>query len=180
MRLRTDYVDLYQIHWPDRGSFHFRQQWAYDPSGRDWDGIRANMADCLGMIATLVAAGKIRHWGLSNQTAWGMAEGLRLAEAGVGPRPVSIQNEYSLLNRHYDTDLAELGAAGDVVLMAYSPLATGLLTGKYQGDVTPVGSRRSLNETLGGRITLRVWAAIAAYHRVAAEAGLDPAQMVIA
>lgn len=179
-RLRTDHIDLYQIHWPNRGSYHFRQWWSYDPSGRDWGQIRDNMAECLGAIAALVAAGKIRHWGLSNETAWGIAEWLRLAQAGVGPRPVSMQNEYSLLNRLYDTDLAELGAAEDVALMAFSPLATGLLTGKYNGDVTPPGSRRSLNETLSGRITPRVWEAIAAYHRVAAEAGLDPVQMAIA
>lgn len=180
VRLGTDHIDLYQIHWPNRGSYHFRQQWAYDPSGRDWRAIRDNMAECLAMIATLVAAGKIRHWGLSNETAWGMAEWLRLADQGLGPRPVSIQNEYSLLNRHHDTDLAELGAAEDVLLMAYSPLATGLLTGKYQGDVTPEGSRRSLNATLGGRITPRVWDVITAYQQVAAGAGLDPALMAIA
>ncbi|PKP73930.1 MAG: aldo/keto reductase [Alphaproteobacteria bacterium HGW-Alphaproteobacteria-6] len=179
-RLGTDHVDLYQIHWPNRGSYHFRQWWSYDPSGRDWARIRDEMAECLATIAALVAEGRIRHWGLSNETAWGMAEWLRLAGAGIGPRPVSIQNEYSLLNRQYDTDLAELGAAEDVTLMAYSPLATGLLTGKYQGDVIPPGSRRSLNQTLSGRITPRVWGAIEACHRVAADAGIDPAQMAIA
>lgn len=179
-RLRTDRIDLLQFHWPNRGSYHFRKLWSYDPSGQDRAATLANMADCLEALGALRAAGKIRAFGLSNETAWGMAQWLRLAEAGLGPRAASIQNEYSLLCRHYDTDLAELSVNEEVTLLAYSPLATGLLTGKYAGDVIPEGSRRAINPDLGGRITPRVWEAVAAYLGIAVRARLDPATMAVA
>lgn len=179
-RLQTDWIDLYQLHWPNRGSYHFRQNWRYDPSQQDRVATQAHMVEVLETMAELVAAGKVRHFGLSNETAWGTAEWLRLAGQTGGPRVVSIQNEYSLLCRLYDTDLAELSLAEDVGLLAYTPLAGGLLTGKYAGDVTPEGTRRSLNATLGGRITPRVWEAVSAYMAIANDHGLDPAQMAIA
>ncbi len=179
-RLRTDYVDLYQFHWPNRGSYMFRQNWSYDPSKQDRDATVANMAECLGTLAELRAEGKIRHWGLSNESAWGMAQWIRLAGEGLGPRPVSVQNEYSLLCRLYDTDLAELGHNEKVTLLAFSPMAAGLLTGKYAGDVIPEGSRREHNPQLGGRITFRVWEAVSAYLGIANQAGLDPVQMALA
>ncbi|MCB2136609.1 MAG: aldo/keto reductase [Rhodobacteraceae bacterium] len=179
-RLRTDYIDLYQFHWPNRGSYHFRQAWRYDPSRQDPAATLANMAECLEALGAAVAAGKIRHWGLSNESAWGMANWLRLAEAGHGPRPVSIQNEYSLLCRNYDTDLAELGHNEKVTLLGFTPLAAGLLTGKYQGGAIPAGSRRTLNENLSGRITDRVGPAVAAYLDIAKGAGLDPVHMALA
>ncbi len=179
-RLKTDRIDLYQFHWPNRGSYHFRKLWSYDPSGQDRDRTRAHMIEALETMDGLVKAGKVRHFGLSNETAWGMAEWLRLAEAGHGPRPVSIQNEYSLLCRLYDTDLAELGVNEDVTLLAYSPLAAGLLSGKYAGDVTPDGTRRARIPELGGRISPRVWEAVSAYLGVAREHGMDPVQMAIA
>jgi aryl-alcohol dehydrogenase-like predicted oxidoreductase len=179
-RLGTDYVDLYQFHWPNRGSYMFRQNWKFDPSKQDKAAILANMAECLGTLAELVAEGKIRHWGLSNESAWGMAEWIGLAEAGAGPRPVSLQNEYSLLCRLYDTDLAELGHNEKVTLLAFSPLAAGMLTGKYRGDVTPEGSRRVNQPDLNGRINPRSVAAVETYVTIAAEAGLDPAQMALA
>lgn len=179
-RLKTDYVDLYQFHWPNRGSYHFRQMWGYDPSGQDRAAVLDNMRACLATLGELVAEGKIRAWGTSNETAWGMAQWLRLAEEGLGPRVASIQNEYSLLCRYYDTDLAELGHNEAVTLLAYSPLATGLLSGKYAADVTPEGTRRSRTPDLGGRTTDRVWPAISAYVDLARTQGMDPAQMAIA
>ncbi|TCP41339.1 aldo/keto reductase [Rhodovulum marinum] len=179
-RLRTDYIDLYQVHWPNRGSYHFRKNWAYDPSGQDAAATLDDMLACLETMGELVAEGKIRHFGLSNETAWGMAQWLRLAEAHGLPRAQSIQNEYSLLCRHYDTDLAELGVNEDVTLLAYTPLAAGLLTGKYAGDVTPDGTRRERQPDLNGRITPRVWEAVAAYLGIANTHGLVPAQMAIA
>ncbi len=179
-RLKTDHIDLYQFHWPNRGSYHFRQFWTFDPSGQDREQTRAHMVEALETLDELVKAGKIGHFGLSNESAWGMAEWLRLAEAGHGPRPVSIQNEYSLLCRLYDTDLSELGVNEDITLMAYSPLAAGLLSGKYAGDVTPDGTRRSRIPDLGGRISPRVWEAVSAYLGVAKEHGMDPVQMAIA
>lgn len=179
-RLRSEYVDLYQFHWPNRGSYHFRQIWGFDASKQDRAATLQNMQDCLGTLAELKAEGKIRAFGLSNESAWGMAEWLRLARAGQGPRPLSIQNEYSLLCRTYDSDLAELGVNEAVTLLAYSPLAAGLLTGKYAPDVTPEGSRRSRTPDLGGRISPRVWDAVAAYVDLANVQGLDPVQMAVA
>ncbi|MDP3342731.1 aldo/keto reductase [Frigidibacter sp.] len=179
-RLRTDYVDLYQFHWPNRGSYHFRQIWKFDASKQDRAATRQHMQDCLGTLGELKAEGKIRAFGLSNESAWGMAEWLRLAEASGGPRALAVQNEYSLLCRMYDGDMAELGVNEQVTLLAYSPLATGLLSGKYAPDVTPEGSRRERNGDLGGRITPRVWDAVAAYVDLAAVQGLDPVQMAVA
>lgn len=179
-RLRTDVIDLYQIHWPNRGSYHFRKCWNYDPSGQDRAQTLAHMRDVLDSAQRLVAQGKIRHFGLSNETAWGTAMWLRLAEEGGGPRVAAIQNEYSLLCRLFDTDLAELAVNEDVPLLAYSPLAAGLLSGKYAGDVIPEGTRRAANPTLGGRVSERVWGAVSAYLGVAARHGLDPCQMALA
>lgn len=179
-RLNTDYVDLYQFHWPNRGSYHFRQWWSFTPSGQDRRATLANMEDCLTAIGLQIAAGKMRHWGLSNESAWGMAEWIRLADAMGVARPASVQNEYSLLCRIYDGDMAELGHNEDVALLAFSPMATGLLTGKYQGGVIPPGSRRTLNADLSGRVTPRVWGAVDAYKAVADQAGLSLAQMAIA
>lgn len=176
-RLRTDHVDLYQLHWPNRDVYHFREGWRFDPRSHDRAAILANMEDTLLALGQAIAAGKVRHWGLSNETTWGTAQWLRLADRMGLPRPVTIQNEYSLLCRVWDLDLAELAHNEGLALLAFSPLATGLLTGKYQGDVTPPGSRRSINPTLSGRITPRVWGAVDAYLRIARAAGLDPAQM---
>ena len=179
-RLRTDHIDLYQFHWPNRGSYHFRKNWAYDPSGQDRAATIAHMHEALETLEGLVNEGKIRHFGLSNESAWGTAQWLRLAEETNRPRVQSIQNEYSLLCRLYDLDLAELGHNEGVTLLAYTPLAAGLLTGKYAGDVTPEGTRRALNKTLGGRITPRVWEAVSAYMGIANDHGLDPVQMAVA
>ncbi len=179
-RLRTDVIDLYQLHWPNRGSYHFRKHWTYDPSTQNRDETLAHMRAVLETVQKLIEAGKIRHFALSNETAWGTAQWLRLSEEAGLPRVQSVQNEYSLLCRLFDTDMAELAANEDVTLLAYSPLATGLLTGKYAGDVVPEGTRRSRNPDLGGRITPRVFEAVAAYLGVAKAHGLNPAQMALA
>jgi aryl-alcohol dehydrogenase-like predicted oxidoreductase len=179
-RLQTDHIDLYQFHWPNRGSYMFRQNWRFDPSDQNREDTRAHMEETLDALAGEVQRGTIGHFGLSNESAWGTAEWLRIAEARGGPRVASIQNEYSLLCRLYDTDLAELSVNEDVGLLAFSPLAAGLLSGKYQNGAVPKGSRMDLNGDLGGRKTDRAFTATQAYLDIAAQRGLDPVQMALA
>ena len=179
-RLKTDVIDLYQFHWPNRGSYMFRQHWEYDPSGQNRADTVAHMEETLEALQREVARGRIRAFGLSNESAWGTAQWLRIAEDRGGPRVASIQNEYSLLCRLYDTDLAELSVNEDVGLLAFSPLAAGLLTGKYQRGAVPEGSRMALNGDLGGRKTERAFAAVDAYLDIAARHGLDASQMALA
>ena len=179
-RLQTDYIDLYQLHWPSRAAYHFRNIWSYDPRGGVKTQIDAHMLDILAVSADLIRQGKIRHIALSNETVWGAARWLALAESHDLPRMMTVQNEYSLLCRQFDSDWAELSVLEDMPLLAFSPLATGLLSGKYAGDVTPAGSRRSVNPTLGGRISAQVFPAVTAYLDIAVRHGLDPCQMAIA
>lgn len=179
-RLRVETIDLYQFHWPNRGSYQFRQNWTYDPSGIDRAAVEADMVACLRWLKAQRAAGKIRYFGLSNESAWGMAEWLRLARLEGAPEPVAIQNEYSLMCRLFDTDLSELCVHEKVGLLAFSPLAAGLLTGKYQDGTIPPNSRRENNAGLGGRWTDRAQEAVAAYLGVAARHGLDPVHMALA
>lgn len=179
-RLKTDVIDVYQLHWPNRGSYHFRQNWAFDASTQDKASAEASMLEILQEVQRLENEGKIRHFALSNESAWGTAKWLQLARDHNLPRVQSIQNEYNLLCRHFDLDMAELNHHEDVSLLAFSPIAAGLLSGKYKEDVTPAGSRRDLNAGLGGRITPRVWPAVEAYGEVAQRHGLDLAQMALA
>jgi aryl-alcohol dehydrogenase-like predicted oxidoreductase len=179
-RLQTDHIEIYQLHWPNRGSYHFRQNWGYDPSGQDKAATLANMHEVLEAAGAAQRAGKIGHFALSNESAWGTAQWLKIAEETGLPRVQSIQNEYSLLCRIYDTDLAELAVNEQVTLLAYSPLAAGLLTGKYQGDVIPKGSRRENGPDLFGRVTPRSFAAVDAYLDIAERHGLDLVHMALA
>jgi aryl-alcohol dehydrogenase-like predicted oxidoreductase len=119
-RLKTDYVDLYQVHWPNRGHYHFRNAWSYDPSKQDKAHVAADLNAILDKLGDVVKAGKVRAIGLSNDTAWGTMKMLDLSEKHGLPRIASIQNEYNLLYRAYDLDLAELSHHEDVGLLAYS------------------------------------------------------------
>ncbi|MEM1005806.1 MAG: aldo/keto reductase [Pseudomonadota bacterium] len=179
-RLQTDYIDLYQFHWPNRGSYMFRQNWNYAPSGHNTDEVLENMQDCLEALQREVDKGTIRSFGLSNESAWGTAQWLRIAEQMGTPRVASVQNEYSLLCRHFDTDMAELSVHEDVGLLAFSPLGAGFLTGKYQDGQVPDGSRMSISPQMGGRSSERVFAAVAAYLEIADRHGLDPVHMALA
>lgn len=179
-RLKTDYIDLYQFHWPNRGSYMFRKNWEYDPSDQNRADTLANIEECLEALEKEVKRGTIRAFGLSNESAWGTTQWLAAAERIGGPRVASVQNEYSLLHRLYDTDMAEMSMNEDVGLLAFSPLATGLLTGKYQGGSMPDGSRMSLNPEMGGRRTERAFEAVDVYLNIAKKHGLDPTQMALA
>ena len=178
-RLQTDYIDLYQLHWPNRGSYHFRKMWDYAPRF-DAGQVRDEMAAILRAADDLQRAGKVRAFGLSNETVWGTCQWLSIAAAEGLPRMQTIQNEYSVLCRQFDTDWAEMAMAEDIPLLAYSPLAAGLLSGKYAGDVTPDGTRRAVNADLGGRVTPQVFAAVAAWMGLAREWNLDPCRMALA
>ncbi len=179
-RLGTDYIDLYQLHWPNRGHYHFRNSWSYDPSKQDREKVAAELLEALETVGDLVRAGKVRALGLSNDTAWGTMQMLRLAGERDLPRVASIQNEYNLLYRTYDLDLAELSHHEEVGLLAYSPLAAGLLTGKYLDGAKPEGSRMTKNGDLGGRYQPLQEPAVRAYVELARENGIDPAQMALA
>ena len=179
-RLQTDYVDLYQIHWPNRGSYHFRQCWSFDASQQDRAKAAAEMDEILSTLRDLVKEGKIRAVGLSNESAWGTLKYLRLSEEKGLPRVASIQNEYNLLYRQFDLDLAEVAHHEEVGLLAYSPLAAGLLTGKYLDGARPEGSRATINGDLGGRLQPRQEPAVKAYREIARKHGLDLARMSLA
>lgn len=177
-RLQTDYIDLYQLHWPDRslplwgsGGTVYRP-----PTKRD----EISIEETLEALGRLVKAGKIRNVGLSNETPWGVARFLQNAGLGRGPRIVSIQNAYNLVNRTFEIGLAEFAERDRVGLLAYSPLAQGYLTGKYQGGARPPGARTTLFERAQRYEKPEVEQAIAAYLALARDLGADPAQLAIA
>lgn len=175
-RLQTDYIDLYQLHWPDRSVPLFGHGDTARARGGG-DGSEVPIAETLGVLADMVAAGKIRHIGLSNETAWGAHRFLADAEQGRGPRIVSIQNAYNLVNRTYEGGLAEFAARDDVGLLAYSPLAQGFLTGKYRHGARPAGSRMVLFNR-GARYEKPGTAeAIEDYAAIAADFGLTLVQL---
>lgn len=179
-RLKTDYIDLYQFHWPNRGSYMFRKNWEYNPAGFNRDDIVQNMDDCIGALQEQVKRGAIRAFGVSNESAWGIMNWIEASARSGGPRVATVQNEYSLLCRLFDTDLSELSVLEGVGLLAFSPLGTGFLSGKYQAGAVPEGSRMSINPDMGGRKTPKVFAAVDAYLDVARKHGLDPIQMSLA
>ena len=175
-RLNTDYVDLYQTHWPDRRTNFFGQLgYSVHP-----DDDAVPLEDTLAALADLVKAGKVRHVGVSNETPWGVARLLRAADALALPRIVSIQNPYSLLNRCVEVGLAEFAHREEISLVAYSPLGMGMLTGKYLHGVRPAGARMTLFERFKRYSTPEGFSATERYVALAREHGLDPAQMAIA
>ncbi|BBI99795.1 aldo/keto reductase [Ferrigenium kumadai] len=175
-RLQTDYVDLYQIHWPDRYVPMFGAT-SYDVT-QERDSVP--IAEQLQVLVELVQAGKIRHIGISNETPWGAAEFVRCAEQLGLPKIASIQNAYHLMNRTFESGLAEICHHANVGLLAYSPLAFGHLTGKYLADPKEHG-RITLFPNFGQRYNKpNVPAATKEYVRIAQEAGLSPATLALA
>lgn len=179
-RLQTSYIDLYQLHWPVRGSYHFRQYWEFDPSNQDKTKTLEHMASVLEVLKELQDDGVIRAFGLSNETAWGLARWCDVADQQGAPRVASMQNEYSLMCRLYDTDLAEAALNEGTTLLAYSPLATGMLTGKYLSGEIPAESRMARVPDLGSRVTPRANTATQAYLDLAEKHGIDPVHMALA
>ncbi|WP_439105888.1 NADP(H)-dependent aldo-keto reductase [Congregibacter sp.] len=174
-RLQTDYVDLYQVHWPERIT-NFFGQLGY--RHRDDDGIA--IEETLSALGELVKAGKVRAIGISNETPWGLMEYLRISREKDLPRVQSIQNPYSLLNRSFELGLAEMAIREKAGLLAYSPLAFGMLSGKYAGGARPAGARLTLFERFSRYSNPQSEAATEAYVALARDAGLDPAQMALA
>jgi aryl-alcohol dehydrogenase-like predicted oxidoreductase len=178
-RLQTDYIDLYQLHWPNRGSYHFGQVWDYAPSF-DVQVEEENFLEVLYTLQGLIQEGKIRHVGLSNETAWGMAKWLRLAEENNLPRMASIQNEYSLICRHFEPDLSEIALHEDCGLLAWSPLCRGMLSGKYLNGARPEGARITIETRPEHRIHPQTDAAVKEYVDLANAYNLDVCQMALA
>ncbi|MFZ4761522.1 MAG: aldo/keto reductase [Alphaproteobacteria bacterium] len=177
-RLNTDYVDLYQLHWPDRPSNRFGALgYKHEEDGVDYLPL---MQQTLEILGEFVACGKIRTIGVSNETPWGVMSFLQLAAQYGLPRLVSIQNPYNLLNRVYDIGLAEISLRESCGLLAYSPIAGGSLTGKYLHGIIPAGSRRSIDPRPSRYNNRRADQAIAEYMALARAYDLHPAQMAIA
>ncbi len=180
-RLGTDHVDLYQLHWPNRGTYAFRNNWGYDPSNQDTQKEIDSLHAILERLNVHRKAGKIREIGTSNDSAWGIMTMLQMAREHGLPMLQSVQNEYNLLDRKFDTDLAEIAHHTKVGLLAYTPLSAGILTGKYSDGAVPAGSRASFNKDLGGRLSRDYWKEpTAAYIQIAKDEGLPPEQLALA
>ena len=175
-RLQTDYIDLYQLHWPSRATNYFGRLGYQHRDGADGIAIEETLA----ALGDLVKAGKIRHAGLSNETPWGVHRYLNLAESQGLPRVASIQNPYSLLNRSFEIGLAEMAIREHVGLLAYSPLAFGVLSGKFLNGARPPESRIARWTRFSRYTNEQSDRATAAYAAVASRHGLNMAQMALA
>jgi len=175
-RLQTDYLDVYQTHWPDRNTNFFGMR-AYAHAD---DEKITPPEETLRALETLLQSGKVRHLGVSNETPWGVMQHLHASESMNLPRIASIQNPYSLLNRSFETGLAEISCREDVGLLAYSPLAFGVLSGKYLNGQRPANGRLSLFPAYTRYSSDEAELATAAYAQLALEHGLSLAQMSLA
>ena len=177
-RLQTDYIDLYQLHWPERHVNIFGEQdYVHDADEGAWTPLR----EVLEALAAQVKAGKIRHIGLSNETPWGLMTYLKLAKEHGLPRIASVQNVYHLLNRLYEVGMAEISHREDVALLGYSPLAFGALTGKYLDGKRPDKARMSLfPERYARFLSPLAQETVRRYVQIAEAHGLTPATLAIA
>ncbi|WP_110669077.1 NADP(H)-dependent aldo-keto reductase [Salinicola halophilus] len=175
-RLQTDYIDLYQLHWPDRHVNCFGQL-GYLPGD---DSNATPLEETLGALKEAVDAGKIRAIGLSNDTPWGVMRCLQLADKHGLPQVASVQNPYNLLNRSFEVGLSEIAHREGVGLLAYSPLAFGVLSGKYLDGQKPAGGRLTLFERFSRYTSATAQQATREYVDIARDHGLDPSQMALA
>lgn len=177
-RLQTDYLDLYQLHWPERQTNYFGQLGFTAPQ-HDTENM-TDFEETLDVLTKLVKEGKIRQIGLSNETAWGTMKFLQIAEAKGLQKIVTVQNPYSLLNRSYEVGLAEIAYQEKVGLLAYSPLGFGVLSGKYLNGQTPPGARITLYPHYDRYSNPNAIAATQAYAELAKKHGLTPTQLALA
>ncbi len=176
IRLKTDYIDLYQLHWPERNTNMFGKLGYIHNKNEDWN----RFEDVLLHLNKFILEGKIRYIGLSNETPWGVSKCLNLAKEENLPRMMSIQNPYSLLNRTYEVGLAEISIRDEIGLLAYSPLASGYLTGKYRNNQLPKNSRLERDGDFWTRYNKpNTTKAVDAYYKIAKKYNLDFAQMAI-
>ena len=174
-RLKTDYIDLYQLHWPERNVNNFGRL-GYVHKENDWN----KFEDVLGELNKYIKAGKIRYVGLSNETPWGALNYLQLSKDKNLPRMMSIQNPYSLLNRSYEVGLAEVSIREKIGCLAYSPLASGYLTGKYRNKNFPKGSRMERDFDFWTRYRKpNTEAAVELYFKICEKHNLNMTQMSI-
>jgi len=175
--LKTDYIDLYQVHWPDRPSDAFSGKLEYEHKNSD---NSVSIEETLETLNNLVKSGKIRHIGISNETAWGTNQYLKCSEQKKIARIVSIQNAYNFLNRGFEVSLSEIAIREKVGLLAYSPLASGYLSGKYRNGAMPKNSRMDLFYDYWPRYrTINSEKAIEEYYNLAKNFNLNIAQMAI-
>ncbi len=176
-RLQTDYIDLYQLHWPERKTNCFGKLGYIHDESDDWED---NMLEVLQTFDEFIKIGKIRHFGISNETPWGMMRFLHLSDKYELPRCVSIQNPYSLLNRTFEIGLAEIAIREQAGLLAYSPMAFGLLSGKYHKEEDPKNSRISLYPRMSRYNSQLSFDATARYLQIAERHGISLAQLSLA
>ena len=175
-RMQTDYIDLYQLHWPERNTNFFgKQGYEHDSNEKNWIAFE----EILENLKKFVDAGKIRYVGLSNETAWGLAKCLELSKLKNLPKMMAVQNPYNLLNRTYEVGLAEISVREQSGLLAYSPLAFGYLTGKYRNNNMPKGSRIDLFKDFTRYNNENSIKAIEEYYKISKKFNLDFAQMSI-
>jgi len=172
-RLQTDYIDLYQLHWPERNTNMFGRL-GYEHKENEWN----KFEDVLGNLQKFIKEGKIREIGLSNETPWGVSKCLELSKEKGLPRMMSVQNPYSLLNRTYEVGLAEISIRDQIGLLAYSPLASGYLTGKYRNNQLPKNSRIERDGDFWTRYNKpNTTKAVDAYYEISKKYNLNFAQM---
>ncbi len=175
-RLQTDYIDLYQIHWPERNANNFGQlNYTHTPE-RDGTPIE----ETLEALDAMIQSGKVRHIGVSNETAWGLNEYLRVSDKRSLARIVSVQNPYSLLNRSFEINMSEIALREQAGLLAYSPLGFGVLSGKYLADQQPENARLTLYSGFRRYLNEQAVSITTKYVQLARDHGLEPTQMALA